>query len=106
VTYANPGDENTDPAGLGDPVCTSPFDFFPGENSQCQDGLHNDSDNKMDYDGGRSIHGTAQTVADPQCTGMPERNKEKRSSCGLGFELVLLLPVLIRLHRRRRLLRV
>ena len=105
LTYANPGDESTDPAGQGDPVCTSPT--FTRENSQCQDGLHNDGDGKMDYDGGRSIYGTAQTGADPQCVGRPWKNQEKEGGvCGLGFELVLLLPVLSWLHRRRRLLRV
>jgi hypothetical protein len=104
LTYANPGDESTDPAGLGDPVCTSPT--FTRENSKCQDGLDNDGDGGMDYDGGRSIHGTAQTGVDLQCVGRPEKDKEKKSTCGLGFELVLLLPVLIGLHRRRRTLRV
>ena len=62
----------------------------------------------MDYDGGRSIYGTAQTPgADPQRLGAAWKNKEKAGGvCASGFELVLLLPVLIGLHRRRRSLRV
>jgi hypothetical protein len=38
---------------------------------------------------------------DPQCVGLAWKNKEK-TGCGLGFELALILPGLMGLHRRRR----
>jgi hypothetical protein len=37
---------------------------------------------------------------DPQCIGKPWKNKEKTGVC--GFELALILPGLMWLHRRRR----
>jgi hypothetical protein len=40
--------------------------------------------------------------ADLQCGGIPWRDSESRQSCGLGTELVLLLPALLGLRRRRR----
>ena len=99
ATLASPGDEDTDPAGQGDPVCFSPT--FAREDSQCQDGVHNDGDSKMDYDGGRSIHGVAQSEPDPQCN-VPWRDKEAKSGCGLGVELSGLLAVLLWLRQRRQ----
>jgi len=101
VTFANPGDENNDPAGQGDPACKSPM--FSRENAQCQDGLPNDADGKMDYDGGRSIHGSVQTDPDPQCVGKPWRDREAQSyPCGLGTELVLVMASLLWFETRRR----
>jgi hypothetical protein len=100
VTFSSPGDENTDPAGQGDPVCASPT--FSRENSKCQDGTHNDVDGRMDYDGGRSIHGVAQTQPDPQCENPWRNNERAASSCGLTFELALVLAPLGWIYGRRR----
>lgn len=73
---------------------------------QCNDGLDNDGDGKIDYDGGlcAGLLPAQQTDPDPQCP-QPLANKEKKQSrCGLGFELTLLLPLLLgwRGTRRRR----
>jgi len=100
VTFADPGDESSLPAGAGDPGCKDPT--WSIENPKCQDGMHNDGDGKMDYDAGLAANGTADTTGpDPQCIGKPWKNGEGTGSCGMGIELVLLLP-LMWLHRRRR----
>ena len=102
VTFANPGNATTPPSGSGDPGCKEPSWWI--ENPQCQDGFQNDGDGKMDYDGGLSIFGTGDpliTSPDPQCLDKPWRNNEGQpASCGLGIELVLLLPPLMWLWRR------
>jgi len=103
VTYLNPGDENNPPAGEGDPGCGDPT--WSTESPQCQDGLHNDGDGMMDYDGGLSVLGDAATEPDPQCVGKPWRNREAKATpyyCGLGAELALLLPALLWIGRQRR----
>jgi hypothetical protein len=90
VTLASPGDENTGPAGQGDPGCASPT--WPREDPQCQDGEHNDGDGKMDYDAGLSANSVADPAGpDAACVGKPWRDNEKKRRCGLGFELALLL---------------
>jgi hypothetical protein len=99
VTLADLGDATRITLGQGDPACSSPT--AGRELTQCQDGMHNDGDGKMDFDAGLSING----VADPNgpdtfCVGQPFRNKEKKR-CGLGFELALLLPVLMGARRWR-----
>ena len=59
----------------------------------------NDGATGIDFDGGASVHGGVPLdVKDPQCS-YAWQNKE-RSGCGLGFELVLLAPLLARLRRR------
>ena len=71
-----------------DPGCASPASML--ENPQCDDGLDNDSDLLVDSD-------------DPECLDRPWRLREaKRRSCGLGFELGLLLLALLLDRRRRR----
>jgi hypothetical protein len=68
----------------------------------CQDGLDNDNATGIDFDGGASLnHGVPLDVKDPQCT-YAWQNRE-RSACGLGFEVVLLAPLLARLVRKRRM---
>lgn len=66
----------------------------------CSDGLDNDGDGGIDFDGGASARpGVAPGASDPQCLHLPFWSE---SGCGLGFELALLLPALGALRRRRR----
>jgi hypothetical protein len=79
-----------------DPGCQLPVSVV--ENPGCDDDLDNDGDGKIDWDGGPSA-GTP----DPQCVNAPWRQMEAQpQSCGLGFELALLVPLLARLARLRR----
>ena len=75
------------------------------ETPRCQDGLDNDGKIGTDFDGGESVLGVGNgdpDGPDPQCLGKPWRNREAPSrSCGLGAELMVVLP-LVWLHRRRR----
>jgi len=93
----NDGDYGSDVGG--DPGCgTSPNSQL--ENPACNDGLDNEGDGKVDYDGFGGFY-----EPDPNC-GTPNKNKETANSCGLGFELMLLLPIALRfgtLRRRRRM---
>jgi hypothetical protein len=100
LTSANPGNATTLPAGSGDPGCLHPGS--PREDPGCQDGVDNDQDGGVDYDAGLSANGTADPGgADPRCAGQPWAG-ESSKRCGLGFELALLLPALLRLRPRRR----
>lgn len=67
----------------------------------CNDGLDNDNDGRIDFDGGvcAGLPPAQQTAADPQC-GKPTKNKEA-NSCGLGIELVIALPLLAWGRRRQ-----
>jgi len=106
-----------------DPGCTSAEDL--SEAADCNDGLDNDGDELADYgvdpgcrnrrewaredpacdnalddDGDSLVDGD-----DPQCAGSPawwtDEAVAYRSGCGLGFELVLVIPPLAALRRRR-----
>jgi len=79
-----------------DPGCKSAAALL--ENPQCDDDLDNDLDGNVDWDGG-PLAGTP----DAQCVDLPWRQMEAQpQSCGLGFELALLAPLLARLARLRR----
>ncbi len=82
-----------------DPGCQGPMSSL--ENPRCQDGVDNDGDGKIDFDGGASLNGgTPLTPPDPHCP-TAYRNFEAKASCGLGFEVALLLPPLMALRRRK-----
>ena len=77
----------------------------PRENAECQDGLDNDGQPGTDFDAGASIPGPGgvdPAGADPECGGLPWRNLESASSCGLGFEVCVALTGLTLLRRWRR----
>jgi CSLREA domain-containing protein len=88
--------------GTGDPGCFNPT-ASSIENPACQDGKDNDGDGKIDFDGGASAnHGVPLGPRDPECSTTPYRTYETVTPpCGLGAELVLVLPVLMHLQRRR-----
>jgi len=68
---------------------------FGSETAQCEDSLDNDGDGTIDWAGGPNGEDP-----DPQCNSQYDR-KEAASACGLGGELVLVLPLLIGLRRLR-----
>ncbi len=69
----------------------------------CNDGVDNDGDAKIDYDGGLSALGYVAAEADPQCGDNPWKKGEAAyNPCGLGVELALLLPALLWLRLRRK----
>jgi len=102
-----PCDDGKDDDGDGmadhpaDPGCNNLI--APRENPQCQDGLNNDGQYGVDFDGGFSVTGVP-GPADPQCAGRAWWYKESKSGfCGLGFEaLFVVLPVAWWRARRKR----
>ncbi len=67
----------------------------------CQDGIDNDGNGAIDWDGGAAFHGgIAVSDADARCFGDPDRSETP--TCGLGGELVLLIPLCRWARRRRR----
>jgi hypothetical protein len=81
----NDGDSLVDfPA---DPGCESAVS--EKEDPACNDGIDNDGDGKID-------------LLDPHCNGIASKRSEWPTVCGLGVELVLVLPLLARLRRRSR----
>jgi len=76
---------------LADPGCKDPI--WPKEDPACDDGIDNDGDGGTDHDG---------DPADTQCLGRSWAQREASVACGLGAELVFLLPLLQRLTRARR----
>lgn len=70
-----------------DPGCATPW--HPLENPECDDWIDNDGDGLADAD-------------DPVCRDRPwYSSEERRTGCGLGAELGVVLPLLLGLWRRR-----
>jgi len=86
-----------------DPGCQTPTSTT--ENPHCQDGVDNDGDGAIDFDGGASRNGGVPLAQpDPQC-GAAFVGSEAAASgggCGLGPELLFLVPPLAALRRARR----
>ena len=92
----NDGDGRFDFSG-SDAGCFSPASA--SEDPGCDDGFDNDGDGRVDADGGGTLR------PDASCAGTPSRASEQSASgagCGLGPELVALLPLLRALRRRAR----
>jgi subtilisin family serine protease len=72
---------------------------IPGEN-----GLDDDGDGLIDFDGGASANGgVAIAEPDPGCTTAWSRSETPATPrCGIGFELALLMPPLLWRFARRR----
>jgi hypothetical protein len=101
---------------VDDPGCLVPTSQL--EDPQCQDGVNNDGDALIDFDGGQSIWGACSggtcppgvsdpdedgiADPDPQCVGKPWKNRERSRRCGIGFEQALLLALLGWAYGRRR----
>jgi hypothetical protein len=89
------------PIGLPDPGCAAAASTT--ESPQCQDGIDNDGDGNIDFDGGASAnYGVALAAADPQCTAPSHNDESRAAACGLGAELVLVLPLISLVASRRR----
>ena len=106
-----------------DPGCTSAEDL--SEAADCNDGLDNDGDGLVDYGSDRGCRNRQEWAredpacdngfdddgdtlvdgADPECAASPAWWTDEagvyHSGCGLGFEIVMVLPLLAALQRRR-----
>ncbi len=82
---------------LGNPTGAG-IDF--GTRTACADGLDNDGDGAIDFDGGLCAGLAAAVSPDTVCGSW--FGGAEAASCGVGFELAVLLPVLRVLGRRRR----
>ena len=88
---ANGVDDDGDGAiDLADPGCRDPG--WPTESPACANGVDDDGDGGIDWDG------SGAGAPDPECLDRPWRRTER--ACGLGAELVLLLPLFGWLRRR------
>jgi len=116
-TYDHDGDPGTSEVALtkdqrgamrpreGNGGAPSGCDIGAYEVAPCADGLDNDGDSLVDFDGGATAGLTPLASPDPTCTsalGAAEAPPPPSSGCGVGPELALLLPALLALRRRRR----
>jgi hypothetical protein len=83
----NLGSTCLDGSTPGDRDCV-PFAFRDSEIPICSDGMDNDGDGFVD-------------LADPQCADASQRS-ESWIGCGLGWEVVLVVPLLVWAQRHRR----
>ncbi|MBW2448123.1 MAG: hypothetical protein JRG83_19685, partial [Deltaproteobacteria bacterium] len=76
---------------LDDAGCAGPG--WPAEDPACSDGVDNDGDGGIDFDG---------SPADADCLNASQNSEAgpANPSCGLGPGLALLLPLLRRVRRR------
>jgi hypothetical protein len=116
-TYDHDGDPGTSEVALtkdqrggmrpreGDGSAPSGCDIGAYEVAPCADGLDNDGDGLVDFDGGATAGLAPLASPDPTCTsalGAAEAVPPPPSwGCGLGPELALTLPALLALRRRR-----
>jgi hypothetical protein len=69
----------------------------------CANGVDDDGDGAIDWDGDPQGLGAGPAPADDGCAGRPERDSESRArGCGLGLELGAILPALLALCARAR----
>jgi hypothetical protein len=69
---------------------------------ECANGVDDDGDGSIDWDGDLQGLGDGPAPADPTCAGRAAFDREARKTCGLGFELAAILPALVALRSRRR----
>ncbi len=69
---------------------------------QCANGVDDDGDGSIDWDGDPQGLGDGPAPADVTCAGRAAFHKEAHKSCGLGFELAAILSALVALRGRRR----
>jgi hypothetical protein len=69
---------------------------------ECANGIDDDGDGDIDWDGDPGGLGDGPATADPTCAGRATFHRESSRSCGLGLELGAILPALGALGSRRR----